>query len=257
VPSEGAGDLAGGTGVDPGREVRAVAEGALAAIAGPVALGDFAPEPLRDRLADQAWMAERVLAHEAVLRRCVERGPVVPMRFATVVTDEAAVRTFLTDHEVALHHALEDLRGRQEWGVKAYVDWARLRARLRSDEPDDAEGDQGTGAAYFTRRRRERQGRTRAQEVARGLARHLHDALAAVAERATLLALREPGADEPQEQSMVLNGAFLVAEERLGALHETAARFSEDHEDEGFRVEVTGPWPPYSFVDLAVREAAG
>lgn len=255
VPAEDAASLAGGSGVDPEREVVAVRSGDLAALAGPVTLADFAPDALRERLADQSWMAERVFAHEAVLRRCVEAGSVVPMRFATIVTDEAAVRSFLAESGEVLRSALDALRGRQEWGVKAYADWGRLRSHLGAGEDEGA--DATSGAAYFTRKRQQREGRTRAQDAARGIARAVHDELSDIAERATLLALREPEEGEPQGESMVLNGAFLVALDRLDRFHAAVDRLAAEHGDAGMRMEVTGPWPPYSFVDLSAQEAVG
>jgi hypothetical protein len=244
-------------GVDPRREVVAVEQGAVAAIAGPVSLRDFAPEALRERLQDREWMAERVFAHEAVLARHLNAGPVVPMRFATVVTDEAAVHQFLDELEADLLHALEVLDGRSEWGVKLYADWAAVRKATTARTASEATEEGGEGAAYFSRKRSLRTARSRSQELGHRIARASYEELADVAVRAALLALREPDEGEPEGQSMLLNGAFLVDDEALDDFHDLAERLGRDHAATGIRVEVTGPWPPYSFVDMADLQATG
>jgi hypothetical protein len=45
----------------------------------------------------------------------------------------------------------------------------------------------------------------------------------------------------------VLNAAYLVERERVGEFAGLADRLAAD--ETGIRVEVTGPWAPYSFVD--------
>ncbi len=46
---------------------------------------------------------------------------------------------------------------------------------------------------------------------------------------------------------MVLNGAYLVREEQAAEFNEVAR--SSGSQIAGARTTVTGPWPPYSFVD--------
>ncbi len=61
---------------------------------------------------------------------------------------------------------------------------------------------------------------------------------------------QDPAADPrpgPARDVMLLNGAYLVDAGRL-ADFAAAARASVAGRD-GFRADVTGPWPPYSFAD--------
>jgi hypothetical protein len=44
---------------------------------------------------------------------------------------------------------------------------------------------------------------------------------------------------------MVLNGAYLVDDVRAADFEELVVQLRADHP--GVRLEVTGPWPPYSF----------
>ena len=46
---------------------------------------------------------------------------------------------------------------------------------------------------------------------------------------------------------MVLNGIYLLDADRAAEFAAIARQFAAEHAT--LRVEITGPWPPYSFVD--------
>ncbi len=47
---------------------------------------------------------------------------------------------------------------------------------------------------------------------------------------------------------MILNGAYLVEEDRVEELRSAIAGLQVRWGAEGLSVELTGPWPPYNFV---------
>jgi hypothetical protein len=55
---------------------------------------------------------------------------------------------------------------------------------------------------------------------------------------------------------MILNGAYLVAEEQLATFRAELKNLSEEYSDFGFIYEMTGPWPPYNFVSVGFEEKA-
>jgi hypothetical protein len=46
-----------------------------------------------------------------------------------------------------------------------------------------------------------------------------------------------------------LNGVYLVSMEAEGAFHEAVTQAEGDYADRGLRCALTGPWPPYNFVE--------
>ena len=52
---------------------------------------------------------------------------------------------------------------------------------------------------------------------------------------------------------MILNGAYLVAEERMTAFQAELASLEGEYGDLGLSYEVTGPWPPYNFVSTCTE----
>lgn len=76
-----------------------------------------------------------LIAHERVLDQAAARGPVLPMRFGSVMTSDDAVRDeLLADHYDELVAALEDLKGRAEFVVRGrYVRDVILAEALREN----------------------------------------------------------------------------------------------------------------------------
>ena len=61
---------------------------------------------------------EALLEHDRVVHSLMERGPVVPMRFGTVVADESEIRSLLLKRRRQLRDMLTHVRGRVEFGVR-------------------------------------------------------------------------------------------------------------------------------------------
>jgi hypothetical protein len=227
--------------------VRVVEEGALAALVRDVPLDEFRPAGGEDD-EDLAWLADRVRSHEQVLEDAAATQTVLPMRFGTIYREEAAVRAFLRGEREQLVAALAELDGRREWGVKCFLDRRSFSDSLQDDaaagaRPPDAEP-QSPGAAFFTRKRAEQTARERAADAGRRMARTVHERVGALAEQSTV-------AEPPQGSSSadgLLAASYLVAREREEEFRSALDALAAEHGRSGLMIELTGPWPPYSFV---------
>jgi hypothetical protein len=171
-------------------------------------------------------------------------GPVAPLRLATVYLDDDNVRAALDANEEAFTAALDRVRGRSEWGVKAY---AAAPSEAAEAEPDGRGGAPATGPgrAYLLRKRAERDRAVRARQDVQDAAEELHRSLGA----ASVAGHRYPPQDprlSGQRDDMVLNAAYLVEDDAATAFRDAVAGWRSPH----LRVELTGPWAPYSFASL-------
>lgn len=237
------------TGVGGG-PVRAIAVGDLTAVVEDVGLAEFGEQALRRNLEDLDWLEATARAHHRVIDALARAGPLVPTQLATVYSNDDGVVAMLAERDADFRAGLARIRGRTEWGVKAYA--------ARRSEPQDAppgteappRRGTGAGAAYLQRRR----GQLTAQKDARRQmlvdAETIH---AELSEHAVGARLHPP--QSPQltgnKALMILNAAYLVDDERgedfataVGAL---AGRYPS------VELELTGPWPPYSFAADAER----
>ncbi len=224
-----------------GTEVRAISHAGLVAYVSTVPLDRFGAEPLRESMEDLDWLGETARAHHRVVEAVAEGRPAAPVRLVTVYSDDEQIRRLLSRRHDDFIEVLARIADRQEWGVKAYVD---LASAPPAEEGATTAG--GPGAAYLRRRQESIRGREEAWRQAAARAEAIHDALSSFA-----IASRRHRAQDPQlsgrKELMILNGAYLVEHDRGEAFD----RLVEELREPGVDIEITGPWAPYSFTDLA------
>ena len=240
-------DLKGVVGVG-GAPLSFVDVGSLTAVVGAVAAELLAPPG--DEQQEAAWLEATVRAHEHVLERCLEPGPVVPMRLATTLREDADVRTLLRERQMELTTSLERLLGRREWGVKAFLhDPGSLVRHVRGARGDFATRERelegrSPGASYFARKRLDQALTLAGDELISERVHLAHERLTAIAVDARLITGRQQRADR-----VCLNSAYLVAEADEEAFRTHVAELGSADAEVGLHYELTGPWPAFNFVD--------
>lgn len=209
-----------------------------------VGLAEFGEEGLREHLEDLQWLEEVARTHDRVVGELADLGPVAPLRLATICRGDVGVRARLEEWYDALTAALDRVAGRAEWSVKAYtVGSAEVQEEPTEASPDDA----GPGAAYLRRKRTLSERRLATRTDAAALARLIHDALAERSVASRRLPPQDPRLTG-HEGTMTLNGAYLVPFDSAPAFEDVAGELSHLYPEA--RLEVQGPWPPYSFATL-------
>jgi Gas vesicle synthesis protein GvpL/GvpF len=247
--------LAGLRGID-GAVVRLVGCDDLAAVVSSLPPAIAEPAALRARLETLAELEEIARSHHAVVEAVAACSVTLPLRLGTVHHGDNRVAELLLRRQRQLSAALDRLDGRVELGVKVYLKPAA--ARTRRDEPP-AYGSTASGRSYLRHVRRQRDDRQHARRRAEAAARELDIVLTALAvdrrQHRAQSAQLSAGAGEN-----LLNVAYLVDSWRMQEVVQRARLI--DAQDCELSIDVTGPWPPYSFaasgersgLDLDVRE---
>jgi hypothetical protein len=225
-----------------GRPVGAVAAAGLTAVVSEVDLAEFGEQALRRNLEDLAWLEATAWAHHRVIDAFARSSPVVPMRLATVFGSTGRVAAMLEERACDLSAALALVDARTEWGVKVY-------AVERQSPPAGPAGGAPSrpGAAYLLRRKAELSASEDAKRAAAASAADLHAALSGLAAAALVRPPQGPQLTGGAGQ-MIFNGAYLVANEHSADWSAAVKDLADRHP--AIRVELTGPWPPYSFAAI-------
>ncbi|MFI0740253.1 GvpL/GvpF family gas vesicle protein [Streptomyces sp. NPDC021100] len=232
-----------------GEPVREVCHEGFAALVGRVPAAEFEEGALRERLEDLAWLERVARGHQRVVDAAVSLFPcALPLRLATVYHDENGLRRMLTAGREAFGTALDRLEGRVEWGVTVYATSAPAEAPPQPSGPP-------SGRDYLRRRGAERRAAEAGARQEARQAEAVHETLAALAEAVRLYPPQNsPLAAHPGRN--LLNAAYLVPRDRAEEFTRTVSQLT-DRAPDGFRIRLTGPWAPYSFVthDPCVPEA--
>jgi hypothetical protein len=186
--------------------------------------------------APPALAAPALRAHDDVVRRLATLAEaLLPARFGTVAEDERALATALEPRLPALREALTLVRGCEQMSLRVFGAASAVAA-----EPADASAG-GPGARYLQERRRAHRHASELpglEPLRRALGRLVR------AERI------EPHHTPPLLASvyhLVPRGVAAAYRERLEATRTVL---------QPWRVDASGPWPPYAFAPGPSHEAA-
>jgi hypothetical protein len=207
-------------------------------------LARFGAEAINRGLRDLEWVSTCAMAHEAVVEHVGRSATIVPMKLFTLFTSDARAVDHIRRSGARLTRILRRVAGRQEWGVRVSLDEARALTIARAAARTGAGPRRGAGTRFLLRKGAERAGARRLVSGARGEAARVLRALRARAEAARR---RGPVAG-PDGARLVLDAAFLVPRERGRAFRAEVRRIARRLGPRGYRVTLTGPWPPYNFV---------
>lgn len=234
-------DVSGLAGHANGTAIRLLPAGPLAAVVQPVPAEDFTEDALQRRLADHAELERCARAHHDVVTAVARQVTTVPLPLATLYLGDDRARQALTENAGRFLAALDRIEGRSEWGVKVYAAPA---------EPAPPAGAAGSGRTYLERLRRRQQERSERREAVWQAAEQVYAALGGAA----VAARRLPAHGDGQ----VLNAAYLVDTGRERELTALVTSLSHDPAIRGaVRIETTGPWVPYSFVQAGGADGDG
>jgi hypothetical protein len=236
----------GSTGID-GSEVYAIPAAGLCAV-----VHNCPAEPYAS---DDEKIVERwVISHQDVVEKAMKRyGTVLPMRFDTIIPDtdgvsaEQNIRKWLNDEGIGFKKRLDDLRGKEEYGVQIFWEPGTVASILSKTRPEIVQLDEEIrakpkGLAYMYRQRLERLLKEEVEKEAEHSFRDFYHRI-----RGCAATIKVERTKKEQDKQMLMNLSCLIPRGGIGAL---ANELEKIDSMDGFSVRFTGPWPPYSFATV-------
>src|SRR5215510_6386905 len=223
----------------------------LAALVSQVPKETYSEEPLADHLTDATWTAIRAMRHETVVEYVAQRASVIPLRFGTIYLDRSGIEQMLREKSRELEEIIEHLRGREEWGVNVYSDRAVLLSSITSVSPvlrELVERAQQAppGQSYLMQKKIEALKVDEARAAVNRIVDQIEDKLKAQSDEARRLRILKVETTEHGE--LKAKFAFLVQRSGFEEFRDAAERVARENQSAGIRLELTGPWPVYNFV---------
>lgn len=208
-----------------------------------VPLDVYGPDRLESALRDLDWVSRVAVAHEAVVEHFArQRGStVVPMKLFTMFTSADRAAREMRGRRREIARVFKRVSGCEEWGVRVTRSTVRPPARELSPPP--------SGVAFLAARKRAmddaKHASTRAVEAAESAFQKLAPLARDVRRRSDA-----PGGAVPP----LLDAAFLVPTAARAKFHAAARARARACAQAGAEMTVTGPWPPYNFVQAGDKQ---
>jgi hypothetical protein len=206
-------------------------------------ISDVAEEHLAEGVPDALFSdpsrtSAIAIAHHRILGVVARTADVAPLRFGTLVAGPTGAQDLLTREAKRFAARLGDIRGALEFGVRVWSD-PMLSSKSASMPVRN-------GREYL---------RTRAAARVRSSGRLavVDAALAELSAAARATRTGAPGTG-PSGRPRIANAAFLVTRTKSRHFVHLAEQLGEQMRRTGLRLEVTGPWPAYSFMDGAAGD---
>jgi hypothetical protein len=199
-------------------------------------LEHYGEAAINQRLHDLDWVARAAVAHERVVESFIAAPAILPMKLFTIFTSDERALDDIARQRHDVRRILKRVTNHDEWGLRVTLDAVRAAA-----PPAKV----ASGARYLAAKKAMRDAAAERGARARQVVDSLYRRLAKQAGRATRRGAREPIEAGP----MLLDAAFLVARGRARRFRASLVREARALHAGGYRVMLTGPWPPYSFLD--------
>jgi len=202
----------------------------------------YGSAPVERGLRDLEWVALRAAAHARVVAHFAHRLTTLPMKLFTLFTGDARAVAHVRGSEARVRRVLARVDGRQEWGVRVRLDpaLARRRARRSATPPAPA---RRSGTRFLLAKKHERDVARQIVREGRALVSETYEELAGLAEATR----RRPPA-ELDGTRLLLDVALLVNATQLPRFQRAVRAATTRLAARGYRLVLTGPWPPYNFV---------
>lgn len=239
------------------KKVQAVPYMELEAITSEVSVEEFSSEEVQKKAKDDLeWIKGKVQIHEDVVERAMRSNnstiiPVIPMQFGVIFRTKEKLQETLCNNLEKFRKSLDFLTGKQEWGVKVFLNQNVFGGFLEKGSEEllakkkEAES-LPKGMAFFAKKKivsnideiKERELDQVTSEICESLSQSAIDLYKAkVLEKDFTL----------MNEDMILNGFYLIQESKIAEFKERTEKLREKYNPLGIEIEMTGPWPSYHF----------
>jgi hypothetical protein len=193
----------------------------------------------------------RAIEYAGIVESLARHLTVLPMRFGSLMPSADAIRLMLERNYVDISANLQKVEDKCEFGLKIFCDSEKLQAELNAAHTDETNGNSLTlpekGISVF-REYVNRKLQVHRQEELR--LKYVESVIAEVSQYLTGLNTIGKFRKMVTDANLV-DALFLLDNDKKDLLIQSVANLQSQYPVLTFIL--TGPWPPYSFVEIAIK----
>lgn len=215
---------------------------------------EFSEENLKKNVADMQWLEINAREHIMVINKVMEHTTVIPFNFGTIYQSEDSLKKFICDYSDSLIEHFLLFECKEEWAAKIYCN-----RKMLSDQIDELSEEAAAiekqimasspGKAFLLKRKKTDLIENEIDRIIKNSGQKYYNELKNLSGSTKLNNLL-PKEFTGREDTMILNATFLVSREKVNEFISTVRVLKNKYSGNGFDFEITGPWPPYSFISI-------
>lgn len=210
------------------------------------------PKPYETK--DKALAEEWVLEHSYVIDQATKKfGTVLPFSFDVIVRgDDSVLKKWLRQNYESLARDLENVMGKAEYTVQVYYNYDDFTAGIicANKELNDLWKKierEPKGKAYLLRRNLDQRLKEISSKEAGRLSNQFCSRIRPLVEDLKVEGKRSRRPEKYRDEELMIACSCLISDENVDKLGEVLDEIQKQY---GFTVRFTGPWAPFSFVNL-------
>ena len=206
-----------------------------------------------DQEIDMEWLEEKAQTHEEIVERLMKDNILLPARFCSIVRKKEDIIAYLADNYLEYERTLERLKGREEWAVKAYLSLKKFKQFMTDHTPEIRKRSEmlsfmSVKASFLIQRKIDSLIKERMRKRLEAIRSYIAEILRDASEHESISDV-EFFKQQQLENPLVFKAAYLVKRNLFYEFNNKIEKLSDQLEPEGITLVVSGPWPPYSFVE--------
>lgn len=219
-----------------------------------VSPADFSEENLKKNFSDLNWIEIHARDHIRIISEVMESNSVIPFKFGTIFNSEESLGNFIQDYSASLADNLKNTKDKEEWAVKVYCDRGTLNLQIGeiSEEVRNLETEISKsmpGKAFLLKRKRVELIDLEVEKVIRNCGQNVFEELVVFSEFTKINNILPKEVTE-RTDDMILNISCFVRKDRVEELKNAVGISRQKYQHVGFKIDATGPWPPFSFISI-------
>lgn len=207
-------------------------------------------EDFQKRLSeDLGWTMKNVNLHHGVIHYISRQQTVIPMKFGIILPGRREARKILVDFYGDFKKLLEELRDREEWGIKIYAQSKNSAIVFRKKEEVKVSHQSPFSWRMFQEKEEEDKIKEKIEEAIESELERIIITLKLNSEKLVMNELL-PTELGHQQRAMILNSSFLISKKDAVGFIDILDAIKISLKNYGMLAEISGPWPPYSFTEI-------
>jgi len=219
---------------------------------------EFSEDNLKRNLSDIQWLEFNAREHIGVINKIMEYTTVIPFKFGTIFQSEDNLKNFIASYSDSLIENFKYIDAKEEWAVKIYCD-----RKILSDQIDELSEEAAAlekqimesspGKAFLLKRKKTDLVELELDRICKHFGQKYYDELKNLSISTSLNNLL-PKEFTGRLDTMILNATFLVSKNQVSNFRTIVCNLGNRNKNFGFSLEITGPWPPFSFISIKEKQ---
>ncbi len=215
---------------------------------------EFAEENLKKNISDIKWLENNARGHINVISSFMKNQTVIPFKFGTIFQTEDSLKKFIYDYDESLTENFQFIENKEEWSIKIYCSRESLCQQIDILSSEAASLEKQImaslpGKAFILKHKKKELIEKELNRLCKNFGQNYYDIFSSLSVSTRLNNLL-PKEFTGRVDSMILNATFLINKSMVPEFIFTVEIMQKSDKSTGFFIESTGPWPPFSFINI-------